>query len=61
MIFTLLSSLGFGLGSTLLLFGSILCYTVFFGEREFGNSLVPMGLSFGFLTVGMALLYGVLV
>lgn len=61
MIVSALSSFGFGLGATLILFGAILCYQVFFGDRGFGNSLVPMGLSFGFLTVGLALLYGVLV
>ena len=61
MIVSALSAIGFGLGATLLLFGSILCYTVFFGDREFGNSLIPMGLSFGFLTIGLSLLYSVLV
>lgn len=61
MIVSILSSIGFGLGATLLLFGSILCYTVFFGDREFGNSLIPMGLSFGMLSIGMALLYGILI
>jgi len=61
MFVTALFALGFGLGLTLILFGFTLYYKSFFGESAFDNPLVPMGVSFIFISVGFCLVYGVMV
>lgn len=63
MISTLISfivALGFGLGISLTVYGSILGYQVFFEESPFDNPLIPMGVSFASITMGLTLLYFVL-
>jgi len=61
MIVTALFGLGFGVGLALILFGLTLYYKSFFGESAFDNPLVPMGVSFIFISLGFSLLYGVIV
>jgi len=61
MIVTALFGLGFGVGLALILFGLTLYYKSFFGDSPFDNPLVPMGVSFIFISVGFSLLYGVMV
>ena len=61
MILSLLSSLGFGIGISLILFGSTLYYKSFVEDTAFNNPLVPMGVSFTFLSIGLGLIYGVIV
>lgn len=61
MIVSALSAIGFGIGIALILFGATLYHSVFFTDRDYRNSLVPMGLSFGFLATGLALLYQIVV
>jgi len=61
MIVSALSALGFGIGISLILFGGTLYYKSFFGESAFDNPLVPMGVSFIFVSVGFCLLYSVIV
>jgi hypothetical protein len=56
----MLTALSFGLGVGFTIFGSILCYRVFFDETVFKNSIIPMILSFVFISVGLALLFGVI-
>jgi len=60
-MFTVFFALGFGVGLALILFGFTLYYKSFFGESAFDNPLVPMGVSFIFISVGFSLLYGVMV
>lgn len=60
MIVSLLSAVGFGIGISLILFGGTLYYKSYFGETAFNNPLVPMGVSFAFLSIGLGLIYGIL-
>lgn len=57
MFWTLLTGLAFGLGVVLVLFGSIFCHKAFRGESMFNRPLIPMGVSFAFLSVGLTLLF----
>lgn len=57
MIFAFLSALAFGLGATLVLFGSIFYYKAFVGDSQFENPLIPMGVSFLSLTIGLMFLF----
>jgi len=49
MLLSLLSAVAFGIGISLILFGSTLYYKSYFGETAFNNPLVPMGVSFSML------------
>jgi len=60
MIVSALSALGFGIGISLILFGSTLYYKSFVEDTAFNNPLVPMGVSFAFLSIGLGLLYGIM-
>ena len=61
MIVSALSAVGFGIGISLILFGGTLYYKSFFGDSPFDNPLVPMGVSFIFISMGFSLIYGVMV
>ena len=61
MIVSALSALGFGIGISLILFGGTLYYKSYFGETAFQNPLVPMGVSFSMLSIGLELIYGIIV
>jgi len=61
MILSLFSSLGFGIGISLILFGSTLYYKSFVEDTAFNNPLVLMSVSFAFLSIGLGLIYGILI
>lgn len=55
-----MTAFAFGLGISLTAFGIVLGYRVFMQESMFGNPIIPMVTSFASLTIGLSLLFGVL-
>jgi hypothetical protein len=57
LLLNLLIGLCWGLGLALITFACALFYRVFNGASPFNNPLIPMGLSFGSIALGVNLLY----
>jgi len=56
-LINLLIGLCWGLGIALIAFACALFYRIFDGSSPFNNPLIPMGISFGSITLGTNFLY----
>ena len=57
---TVLTALAFGIGISLVAFGIIYTHKAFVGESVFENPFVIQGIGFAFISIGLTLLFLIL-